>query len=241
MLITSKGRRLSRGKDSSSRIDQTNTARANNGGVRNTACHEPAERIAIPRNGAAMGVKRKIVKMSDITRAISSPTKRSRTPATVVMNTAEAPTPATKRAVSISSRFGATAAAIPPMMYNGKPIRSTGIRPMRSDKMPKGSCATWPIKKNTMICDVAVDSGARWKWERSSANTGSIISMPRAVNVMVQADKAIYSRDPILIYLKNTERAEIPWVVNAPYEGGSKATSHSKQMLHSFQNICTLT
>src|SRR5688572_23863031 len=90
--------RCSRGKDSSSLSDHTKTMTANKGGVRNTICHDETWRIAKPKNGAMTGVNRKMVKMSDMVLAILSPTKRSRTPAIVVMKTADAPIPATKRA-----------------------------------------------------------------------------------------------------------------------------------------------
>jgi hypothetical protein len=45
-----------------------------------------------------MGVNRKIVSTSDIVRAISSPENRSRTHAMVIMKSAAAPMPWTKRA-----------------------------------------------------------------------------------------------------------------------------------------------
>src|SRR5690606_11196558 len=108
--------RCSRGRDSSNLNDQRNTTTAKSGGARNTILHPENERMASPRKGARMGVNKKIVRMSDMVRAISSPEKRSRTPAMVVMNTADAPTPAIKRAPYIISRLGEKAAAIPPMI-----------------------------------------------------------------------------------------------------------------------------
>jgi hypothetical protein len=82
------------------------TTIAKSGGVKNTIIHELSWSIANPRKGAKTGVKRNMVKMSDIILAIASPTKRSRTPAIVVMKTADAPTPAIKRKVNINSREG---------------------------------------------------------------------------------------------------------------------------------------
>jgi hypothetical protein len=120
---------ISTGSDSSRRSDQKKTTTAKSGGVRNTTCYDETERIAVPRNGATMGVKRKIVKISDMVRAILSPTRRSRTPAMVIMKSAEAPTPATNRAASIQPRPGANAAAMLPPMYRGNPTRKIARRP----------------------------------------------------------------------------------------------------------------
>src|SRR5690349_20866302 len=94
MLLQSREMRRSRGRDSSSRSDQQKTSTANRGGVRNTIFQEEMDRMPRPRKGASTGVKRKMVKISDMVCAILSPEKRSRTPAIVVMNTADAPMPA---------------------------------------------------------------------------------------------------------------------------------------------------
>src|SRR5687767_5982421 len=89
IVVHASGVRRSGGKDSSSRNDQRNTTTANNGGVRKTICHDATDIMAIPKNGAKIGVNKKIVKISDMVCAIRSPTKRSRTPAMVVMKTAD--------------------------------------------------------------------------------------------------------------------------------------------------------
>ena len=78
-------------------------------------------------------------------------------------------------------------------------MRKIAIRPNRSDSVPKMICATWPMKKNTMICPVVVDSGSSPKYFRTSANTGSMMSMPNAVRIIVQAESAINSDDFIFI------------------------------------------
>src|ERR1044071_40517 len=108
--------RLSSGRLSSSRSDQKNTTIPMTGGVRKTICHEPTDSTAIPMKGASTGVNKKIVSTSDMICAMRSPTKQSRTPAMVVVNTAEAPTPAMNLAASINGMLGANAAANPPTM-----------------------------------------------------------------------------------------------------------------------------
>ena len=133
------------------------------GGVRKTTLHEKTESNARPRKGAKMGVNKNMVKTNDMIRAISSPTNRSRTPAIVAMNTADAPMPAMNRATNINERVGERAAATPPIIYNGKPIRKIAIRPNRSDNVPKIICATCPMKKNPIICAGAVESAGRPK------------------------------------------------------------------------------
>src|SRR5690606_30098247 len=108
------GLRLLVGKDSCRRKDHKNTITPKSGGARKTIRHEKKCRMADPKKGAITGVKRKMVMISDMTWAILSPSKRSRTPAIVVINTADAPTPATKRAKYIRESPGANAAAMPP-------------------------------------------------------------------------------------------------------------------------------
>src|SRR4051794_29325706 len=98
MLFIPSAVRFSLGCDSSILKDQKNTMAANKGGVRKTIRHEAMDKIAIPKKGAKTGVERKTVKISDMMRAIRSPLNRSRTPAIVVIKTAEAPMPAMKRA-----------------------------------------------------------------------------------------------------------------------------------------------
>ncbi len=141
-----------------------------------------------------------MVNISDMIRAIWSPTKRSRTPAIVVINTAEAPMPAKKRAASINPSDGANAAAMLAVMYNGKPMRSIASRPKRSESVPKIIWAICPMKKNEMIFAVSVECCVSPKCLRTSPNTGSIISIPSAVSIIVHADNAINSRVSFSFY-----------------------------------------
>lgn len=72
-------------------------------------------------------------------------------------------------------------------------------RPNRSDKIPKTSWAIWPIKKKPMIWAGAVEFGGSPKCLRKLAKAGSIISIPKAVSIIVQAESVINSAEVILL------------------------------------------
>ena len=74
-------------------------------------CHGPVSRITWPMPGATIGMAMKIMKVSDMTSAISRPSKRSRTTAVAMTRVPAAPMPCTKRSASRTPKVGAKIAA----------------------------------------------------------------------------------------------------------------------------------
>src|SRR6185369_7761072 len=116
MVAASRLRRFSGWSDSRKRNDQIKTTVPRTAGTRKTTCHEEIAKIAVPRIGAMIGVKRKMVITRDMVRPILSPVKRSRTLVTALTDKAAVPNPATKRATKIKLRLGDKAAAIQPLI-----------------------------------------------------------------------------------------------------------------------------
>src|SRR5690606_3855450 len=75
------------------------------------------------------------------------------------------------------------------------------------ESVPKIIWATWPRKKNEIILAVSVDCGSRLKCSLTSANAGSMMSIARAVSVIMEADKAMNS--PGFIFT-GVERSGMP-------------------------------
>ena len=106
--------------------------------------------------GAMTGAVVKIIVITDISFAASLPLAISRTMARDKTIAAAAPNPCTRRAVSMSSIFVATAATIAATVNRLMPTYSTGRRPMRSETSPAG---IWPsampaMKTPTISCPI---------------------------------------------------------------------------------------
>ena len=79
--------------------------------------------------------------ISDITRAMRSPTYLSRVIVSAMTRCEAAPKPQTTRLASRNPSEGASVAPAAPATYRASPAYSVGLRPNRSARGPNTSCA----------------------------------------------------------------------------------------------------
>ena len=96
----------------------------------------PKVRIRPPIAGASIGTVMNTMMVSDITRAISRPAKRSRTIATASTRPVAPPIPWMKRARSSPSKLCASIASTQPTRNTTIPVRNAGRRPTTSEAGP---------------------------------------------------------------------------------------------------------
>ena len=100
------------------------------------ACQPPSATSPLPIAGARIGTMRKTMVVSDMTRAISRPAKRSRTIVTASTRPAAAPVPWMKRATRRASKSAANVAMTQPIAKIARPARKAGRRPRISAAGP---------------------------------------------------------------------------------------------------------
>ena len=105
------GRRRSSGRVSGRRRDHSSNPSVTTPGNQNTARHGSACTRPAPTNGAAIGTSRNTAMISDISRAMESPSNRSRIMATLSDRGPAAPTPHRKRDSTTSGQLGDSAAS----------------------------------------------------------------------------------------------------------------------------------
>ena len=108
--------------------------------VTNIHCQGAINKIPCPMEGAKIGTIMKTIMAIDMTRPISTPTKRSRTNAMATTRGAPAPNPCMNRdAIMISKLVDAAATRLAAANSN-KPKLSTGLRPKLSLSGPYRNC-----------------------------------------------------------------------------------------------------
>jgi hypothetical protein len=100
------------------------------------ARHPETARTICPIAGATTGTRMKTIVMSDMTRAISRPSNRSRTSASVIVRGPATPMPCRNLPASIIAKLRDVSASTQPTEKSVSPAKAAGLRPTASDNGP---------------------------------------------------------------------------------------------------------